>query len=165
MRPGMEFNTINCLFLLQNGRFQIPDCSPSEEDKLCRHPCLPNKSKLFTPTKSAHSSRRTGRKIFCCFPPIPLLPTQRKRGPKKGRFFRHPSQINLKHGKKKNPKISPVCMMVHTMMRWWEEVFMWSRERESFGEWQNLLEPWLACLNSNSDCTPQHLMPFKTWWT
>jgi hypothetical protein len=27
------------------------------------------------------------------------------------------------------------------------------------------LEPWLACLNSNSDCTPQHLMPFKTWWT
>ncbi len=72
------------------------------------HPCLPKKSKLFMPTRSAHSSRRTGRKLFCCFPPVPLLPTQRKRGTKKrGGVFRHPPQINLKtpkKKKKKNPK-------------------------------------------------------------
>jgi len=118
--------------------WQISDSRllPSEEDKLCRHPCLPNKSKLFTPTKSAHSSRRTGRKLFCCFPPIPLLPTQRKRGAKKGGVFRHPSQINLKHGKKKKkPQNQPsVHDGLHDdeMMR--RGLYVKQRERERFGE-------------------------------
>jgi hypothetical protein len=106
--------------------------------------------------------------LFCCFPPVPLLSTQRKREAKKrgGEVSRHPSQINLKHPKKKKkkPKISPVCMMVYMMMRWWEEVSVWSKERREW-ERENLREPWLACLNSNTDCTPQPLMPFWNWWT